>query len=104
MLVGGALVSVHGQSLVDHLSVQIQFLAQGLHDELLEVFGEEFEAVFVGENHHVLGSPTFPEEVPHERELCGGIVSGNGVSGGLIAGLGPGQQSLDVQALQGGGQ
>ena len=101
MLVGRPLVSVHGQSLVDDLSIQVQFLAQRLHNELLEVLGKEFEAVLVGQHHHVFGAAAFSKEIPHQCELRGRIVTDDRIAGGFVAGLGAGEKSLDIQALQG---
>ena len=89
---------------MDDLSIQVQFLAQRFHDELLEVLGEEFEAVFVGQHHHVFGAAAFSKEIPHQRELRGRIVTNDRIAGGFVAGLGSSEKSLDIQALQRGRQ
>ena len=86
---------------MDDLSIQVQFLAQRFHDELLEVLGEEFEAVFVGQHHHVFGAAAFSKEIPHQRELRGRIVTDDRIAGGFVAGLGAGEKPLNIQALQG---
>ena len=41
VLVGGALVAVHGDTLVHGLAVEIELLAQALHDKLLQIAAEE---------------------------------------------------------------
>ena len=86
---------------MDDLSIQVQFLAQRLHNELLEVLGKEFEAVLVGQHHHVFRAATFSKEIPHQRELRGRIVTDDRIAGCFVAGLGSGEKSLDIQALQG---
>jgi hypothetical protein len=41
VLVGGALVAVDGEALVHHATLQVEFLAERFHHELLEVTREE---------------------------------------------------------------
>ncbi len=41
VLVGGAFVAVDGDALVDDFAFEVFFFAEGFHDELLEVSGEE---------------------------------------------------------------
>ena len=48
VLVGGAFIAVDGQTLMDDPSTAIAFLAEGFHDQLLEIAAEEGESVFVG--------------------------------------------------------
>ena len=76
VLVGGALVAVDGDALVDLVAVEVEFLAEGFHDELLEVFGEQEQAVLVGQDDHVLERRAAAGVVPHEGERawtgCGG--------------------------------
>ena len=73
-MVGGAFVAVDGEALMDSVAVEIEFLAQGLHDELLQVFGEEHQRVLVGKNHHVFLTLAIGAGIPGEGELHGGIV------------------------------
>ena len=53
MLIGGTFVPIYGNSLIDQISKQILFLAQRLHDQLLQVFGKQFKAVFVRKDNHI---------------------------------------------------
>src|SRR5574341_1020437 len=53
VLVRGPFVPVHGEALVHDLAIEVLFLAQGLHDELLEIFGEEHQAVSIRKDHHI---------------------------------------------------
>ena len=54
MLIGRALVAVNRDALVDDISVQVEFLAERFHDQLLEVAAEEEQPILVGEDDHVL--------------------------------------------------
>ena len=74
VLVGGALVAVDGDALVDDVAVEVLLLAERLHDELLEVAGEEQEAVFVGEDDHVFLPLAVAGVVPHQRQQRGGVL------------------------------
>ncbi len=64
VLISGALVSVDRNSLVDDFPKQVLLLAEGLHHELLEVFGEKLEAVLVGKDDHVPASLPVGQVVP----------------------------------------
>ena len=68
MLVGRALVAIDRDALIDGVAVEVEFFAQRLHDELLEIFGEEHQAVLVGEHHHVLAALGVACEIPHQCE------------------------------------
>ncbi len=75
VLVGGTLVAVDRDALVHHLAVEVTFLAERLHDQLLEVAREEEQAVLVREHHHVLGALAAAGVVPHQckqRRRVGG--------------------------------
>ena len=48
VLVGGSFVAVDRDALVHDLAVKIVFLAERLHDELLEVFRKQHERILVG--------------------------------------------------------
>ena len=73
VLIGRAFVSVDRDALVDGLAIEIELFSERLHDELLEVFAEEDEAVFVGKDDHVFFAFTVAGVVPSEGELHGGI-------------------------------
>ena len=81
MLVGRALVAVNGNALVDEVSLQVAFLAQGFHDQLLKVLCEELEAVLVGQNHHVTGTFAIGEVIPGQCEKGGWVVPKIGIAG-----------------------
>ena len=55
------------------VAVEVEFLAERLHDELLEVFGEQDERVLVGQDDHVLFALAVARVVPGEGELHGGV-------------------------------
>lgn len=100
MLVGGTLVAVDGDALVDDVAVEVVLLADGFHDELLEVFAEQHEAVLVGEDDHVLGTFAVAGLIPHEGEQHGGVLRGGKGAGFLIHGCGAGEDEVDVDALE----
>ena len=104
MLVGGALVAVDGDALVDDVALEVVLLAEGLHHELLEVAGEEEEAVLVGEDDHVLGAAAVGGEVPHEGEEGGGVLADGGVARDDVHRGGAVEHRLDVESLKRGGQ
>ena len=79
-------------------------LAEGLHDELLEITGEEKQAVLVGKHDHVLGAAAVRGEMPHQREEGGGILRGGRGARDDVHGGGAVEHGLDVEALEGGGQ
>ena len=104
VLVGGAFVAVDGDALVDYFAVEVEFFAEGLHDELLEVFAEEDEAVLIGEDDHVFGAFALADVIPHEGEDHGGVLGGGEGAGFFVHGGGAGEELGDVDALEGGGE
>ena len=68
VLVGGALVPVNGDALVHDLAVHVLFLAQGFHDELLQIFREQHQPVAVRQDHHVPLSPAPGRMEPGQRQ------------------------------------
>lgn len=104
VLVGGAFVAVDGDALVDDFAVEVEFFAEGLHDELLEVFAEENEAVLVGEDNHVFGAFALADVIPHEGEDHGGVLGGGEGAGFFVHGGGASEELRDVDALEGGGE
>jgi len=58
MLICCPFIAKHGDSLIYNILFQVQFFAQRFHNQLLEVFGKEFQPVFVRQNNHVFGSFT----------------------------------------------
>ena len=74
VLVGGAFVAINGEALVDDLAIEVEFLAERLHDELLEVFRKQDERVLVGQDDHVLFALAVGTVMPGERELHRGVV------------------------------
>ncbi len=74
VLVGRALVAVNGDALMHDVAIEILFLAERLHDELLQVFGEQHETVLIRQHDHVFGSLAVSGEIPHESEQCGWVL------------------------------
>ncbi len=54
VLVGGSLVAVNADPLVDPLPVEVEPLAERFHDELLQIAAEEQQPILVGQDDHVL--------------------------------------------------
>ena len=104
VLVSRTFVAVHGQALVHHLAVEIQLLAQRFHDELLEIFGKQFQPILVGQHHHVLCALAAASVEPHRRQQRRRVAARLGAARRLIAGARAGQHGVDVQPLQRGGQ
>jgi len=100
VLVGRALVAVNGNALVDGAALEIELLAERLHDELLEVAREEEQAVLVGKHHHVLGAAAVGRPVPHGGEDGGGVVLEGRHAGDLVHRGGAGEHRVDVEALE----
>ena len=100
VLVGGALVAVDGQTLVHHLAIAVELLAEALHHQLLQVAAEHLQAVAVGQHHHVPLATPIPGPVPGGRQQGGGVVAQVTDAGGGIHGSGPGEERTDVAADQ----
>src|ERR1035438_3227313 len=81
VLVGRALVAIDRDALADGAPLEVRPLAERLHHELLEVAGEELQAVLVGQHDHVLRAATSRREMPHEREERRRILPGDGPAG-----------------------
>jgi hypothetical protein len=104
VLVGGALVAVDGEALPDLAALAIEALAEGLHDELLQVLREQDQAVGVGEDDHRLAAVAVGQLVPGEGEQGGRVFLQVGVAGGDVHGRGAAQEAAPVEAEQGGGE
>ena len=103
MLVRGALVAVYGDALADFVAIQVQPFAEGFHNELLKVFGEEHQGILVGENHHVLFPLAVGGLVPGQRQLHGGVAFHAVLAGLFIHQARAFQQFIHVHALKHGG-
>ena len=79
-------------------------LAEGFHDELLKIAAEEEQAVFVGENDHVLGAFSAGGVVPHEGDEGGGVFGGVVHAGDEVRVASTGEEGVDVDALERGGE
>ena len=73
MLIGGTFVSIHRDALMNHFSFQVLFFAKRLHHQLLQVAREQFQAVFVRQNHHIFLALAARLEIPTGGEQRGGI-------------------------------
>ena len=90
--------------MVDDVALEIVFLAERLHDELLEVTGKQEQAVLVGEDDHVFGAAAIGGVEPHEREERGGVLADGGVARDDVHRGSAVEQGLDVEALERGGE
>ena len=89
--------------LVDDVAVEIELLAERLHDELLEVFGEQHERVLVGQDDHVLFAFAVSRADTTRGRAAWRRCRGVGLAGLDVHGGGAGEEGVDVDALQGGG-
>ncbi len=104
VLVGRALVAVDRDPLVHRAALAVEFLAEGLHHELLEVAGEEEQPVLVRKDDHVLGAASVRREMPHEGQQGGGIGRGHAPARKLVHRRGSREEGVDLDPLEGGGQ
>ena len=100
MLVGAALVAIHGDALIDHGTGQIVLLAEALHDELLQVFAEEHQTVLVRQHDHVLQALATTGVVPHEGQQHGGVFTHGAAARLRIHLRRAGEEGAHVHALQ----
>ena len=104
MLIGGALVSVHANPLVDALPVQVQALAKRFHHQLLQVAAEQQQPILIRKHHHVLGAAAIGRLEPHQRQHGRRIQKRFANARGLVACRRPFEHRADIDALQRGGQ
>ena len=64
VLVGGALVAIHRQSLLDPPPLQVELLPQGFHHQLLQIPAEEQQPVLVRQHHHIARAPSVRRHMP----------------------------------------
>ena len=79
----------------------VVLFAQRFHDELLEVFAHEGQAVFVREDDHVFGALSTAGVVPGESEEERHVLSGWGRASAFVDGCGAGEKCPDIASLQG---
>ena len=99
MLVGRTFVAIDGEALEDLAALEVEFLAERFHDELLEVAGEEQEAVLVREHDHGLGAAAFGEVMPGQGERGGRVLLRIRHAGQRVHPAGAVEQSVDINAL-----
>ena len=102
VLVGGALVAVHGDALVGGFTIAVEPFPQRLHHQLLQVAAEHLQAVAVGQHHHVPVAFAVAGHVPgrsHQGCRVGGEL---GHPGGHIHLGGTGQKAAQIGVDQGG--
>ena len=104
VLVGGPFVAIDSEALKNLATREVVLFADRLHDELLEVAGEEEETIFVGQHHHRLGATAFGEMMPCQRELSGRVARGVRLARELVHGFRTSEESIDVEALQSSGE
>jgi len=100
VLIGRSLVPVDGDPLVDRVPREVLLLPERLHDELLEVAGEEEEPVLVRKDDHVLQAAPPRLAIPRERQEGGRVPPDVGDPGRRVAGARPLEQAVDVEALE----
>jgi len=104
VLVGGAFVAVNGNALVDGLAREVEFLAEGFHDELLQIAGEQEQAVLVREDDHVLRAAAIGEEIPRQRHEGRRVFLERAQARDGVHRFRAGEEAADVHALQSSGQ
>ena len=100
MLVGGTLVAINRDALVDGVAIEIERLAERLHEELLEILREQHERVLVGQHDHVLFATTVSDVIPSKREVHGGVRLEISLAGFRIHRGGTGEEGVDVDPLE----
>ena len=51
-----------------NVAVEILFLAQRFHDELLQIFGKQRQPVLIWEDHHIFRPLAVCGVIPHQRQ------------------------------------
>ena len=100
MLVRGPFISVHGDSLLDALAVQIELLSERFHHQLLQIAAEEQQAILVRKDHQVFLPFAVRRHVPHQRHQRGGIAPRFVNARGRVACRRSGEHAHNVDSLQ----
>ncbi len=81
-------------------AVEVVLLAQRLHDELLQVLGEQGQAVLVGDDDHVLGPAAVCGVIPHQGQQGGRVARRVAIPRSDVGVAGPVQDGVQVESLQ----
>ena len=81
-------------------SVEIFFLSQRFHDQLLQVFGKQGQPVLVWKDHHIFVALAVAGIVPHERQKHCRIVCHIRHAGPLVHGGRASEKTIDIEAFQ----
>src|SRR5262249_4296595 len=102
VLVGGAFVAENVDALIGLFAGAVEFLAERLHDELLEVFGKVEEAIFIGKHDHVFGVPHFAAGgvIPHQGQESGGVFINAVEAGDQVGVSGAFEHGVDIKTLE----
>ena len=100
MLIRRSFVAIDRQPLMDDLAVQIELLAKGLHDELLQVTRQEQEPILVGQHDHVLRPASLARVMPCERQEQGRVFVWIVRPRGRVHFAGATQKRVDVDPLK----
>ena len=74
MGIRAAFVSEHVQPLMDRLAVEVFFLAQTFHHQLLQITRQQDQTVGIGNDDHVPVALPFAGQIPHRRQHISRIV------------------------------
>ncbi|MPM22535.1 hypothetical protein SDC9_68990 [bioreactor metagenome] len=102
--VGAAFVAEDVESLMDHLAVQVQLLAEAFHHQLLQIARQQHQPVGIGHDHHVAVALAVAGQIPHGAEHVGGIVAVIGIARPGIHAAGAVEEHPEVDPGQGRGQ
>ena len=83
-----------------NVAVEVLFLAQRFHYELLQVFGKQRQPVLVREDHHIFRSPAVRGVTPRKRQKHCRILCRIGYAGPLIHGCRASEKIIYVETFQ----
>ena len=101
MLVGRSFVAVNRDPLIHGITIEVFRFAQRLHDQLLEILGEENEGILVREDHHIALTFAIAFVVPGQSESHRGIVFHVGRAGQFVHLFCSGEHFIEVDILNG---
>ena len=100
MLIGRAFIPVNGDALMNDLAIEIFLLAERFHHQLLQIFTEQHEAIFVRQHYHVFLASAVSDVKPHQREQHRCILPRIVYAGQLVHRRRAGKKIVDVETFQ----
>ena len=82
------------------VAVQVFFLAEAFHDQLLEIAGEENQTVGIRNNDHVAVAFALAGKIPHGGKHVGGIVGELGIARKLVHVARAAEKALEVDSCK----